>query len=127
MDTYDKQIKSMTCIEYNPHFVELGRKLLPKVNWIHGNAYDQQLLDKLVENLPDKKFDLMISNPPFGVDMNKGNYSWLNYQGHRDLMALEICLRYGRMECLYFQLVQFLFSTQAKGLMMINQNVIPKS
>ncbi|WP_346659972.1 hypothetical protein [Chryseolinea sp. H1M3-3] len=50
----------------------------------------------LLKNLPDQRFDLVISNPPSGVDMNKGDYSWLNYQGHRDLKALEICLRYGK-------------------------------
>lgn len=96
MDSYNQKIKSITCIEYSSHFVELGKKLLPNANWICGNAYDKNLLDSLVKDLPDNRFDLVISNPPFGVDMNKGDYSWLNYQGHRDLMALEIALRYGK-------------------------------
>jgi predicted RNA methylase len=96
MDSYNKDIISMTCIEYDKHFVELGKKLLPSANWINGNAYDKTLLDDLVKDLPDQRFDLVISNPPFGVDMNKGDYSWLNYQGHRDLMALEIALKYGK-------------------------------
>lgn len=95
-DYYEKRIKSITCIEYNPHFVELGQKLLPGVNWICGNAFDKKLLDELVKDLPKNRFDLVVSNPPFGVDPNKGDYSWLRYQGHRDLMALEIALRYGR-------------------------------
>jgi predicted RNA methylase len=94
MDSYQKSIKS--CIEYNQHFVDLDKKLLPKVNWVCGNAYDKTLLDNLVKDLPDNRFDLIISNPPFGIDINKGDYSWLNYQGHRDLMALEIALRYGK-------------------------------
>lgn len=96
MDYYEKNIESITCVEYNSHFVELGKKLLPNVNWICGNAYDKTLLDDLVKDLPDQRFDLVVSNPPFGTDLNKGDYSWLNYQGHRDLMALEICLRYGK-------------------------------
>lgn len=96
MDSYDKDIESITCIEYDPAFVEIGKKILPSARWIYGNAFDKKLLDDLVKDLPDKRFDLIISNPPFGVDQNKGDYSWLNYQGHRDLMALEIALRYGK-------------------------------
>jgi len=50
-----------------------------------------------VKDLPDKRFDLCISNPPFGNDqVDKSKYNWLNYQGHRDLMALEIALRYSK-------------------------------
>jgi phospholipid N-methyltransferase len=47
MDSYDNNIESITCIEYNPHFVELGKKLLPNVNWIFGNTYDKPLLDEI--------------------------------------------------------------------------------
>jgi hypothetical protein len=56
------------------------------------------LLDKLAkEYTVDGRWDLVISNPPFGVDQNKTtDYSWLSYQGHRDLMALEIAIRYGK-------------------------------
>lgn len=96
MDSYERNIKSITCIEYNPHFVELGKKLLPEANWICANAYDKNLWDDLVKDLPNNRFDCMISNPPFGTDMNKKDYSWLKYTGHRDLMAVEICLRYAK-------------------------------
>jgi len=47
--------------------------------------------------LPDKRFDLMVSNPPFGHDnVDKKKYNWLNFTGQRDLMALEISLRYSK-------------------------------
>lgn len=95
-DHYEKNIQSLTIIELNPHFVELGKKLLPKANWICANVFDKKLWDDLVKDLPDKRFDLMVSNPPFGIDMNKKETSFLNYQGHRDLMATELCLKYAK-------------------------------
>lgn len=94
MDTYNKKIKSITCIELNPQFVEIGKKLLPEANWICGNAYDKALWDNLVKDLPGNKYDLMVSNPPFGNHPDKEMISWLNYKGVRDLMVLELCLRF---------------------------------
>ncbi len=96
-DHYDKNIKSYTAIELNPKFVEIGKKLMPDVNWICADVYDKNLLDSLVKDLPDKRFDLIISNPPFGHDqVDKSKYNWLNFTGQRDLMAVEICLRYAK-------------------------------
>jgi predicted RNA methylase len=95
-DYHEKKIKSITAIEVNPHFVELGKKLLPDVNWICADVFDKNLWDKLVKDLPDKRFNLAVSNPPFGVDTNKKDYSWLNYHGHRDLMAVELALKYSK-------------------------------
>jgi hypothetical protein len=92
MDTYTSKIKSMTCIELNPRFVEIGKKLLPEANWICSNVFDEQLWKDLTKDLPDNKFDLMLSNPPFGNHPVKCD--WLNYNGVRDLMALELCLKY---------------------------------
>jgi len=54
MDTYEHRIKSITCIEQNPEYI----------------------------------------NPPFGQG---GKVDWLNYTGgHRDLQAVEVCLRYSK-------------------------------
>ena len=49
----------ITAIESNPAFIEIGRKLLPWVNWIQGDIFD---LYKM--NLGP--FDAVMSNPPFG-------------------------------------------------------------
>lgn len=96
-DSYDQNIKSYTCIELNPKFVEIGKKILPQAKWICADAYDKDLWDDLVKDLPDKRFDLMVSNPPFGRDqISKEKYDWLNFTGQRDLMAVEVCLRYGK-------------------------------
>jgi hypothetical protein len=47
----------ITCVELNPAYVELGRKIVPGATWITGSIFD----------LPDLgHFDIVISNPPFG-------------------------------------------------------------
>lgn len=70
MDSYNKNIKSITCIELNPQAVEIGKKLLPTANWICGNVFDENLWNEITKDLPDNRFDFMVSNPPFGKDMN---------------------------------------------------------
>lgn len=48
----------LTCVEINPAYVALGRKLLPEATWIEASIFD----------LPGDlgRFDYAISNPPFG-------------------------------------------------------------
>lgn len=47
----------IVCVELNPAYVELGKRLLPEAEWIVGSIFD----------LPDLgMFDAAISNPPFG-------------------------------------------------------------
>lgn len=49
----------ITCIESNPEFVEVGKKVLPGATWICGNVFE------ILPMLP--LFDSAISNPPFGA------------------------------------------------------------
>ena len=54
----------MVCVERNEAYVEVGRKLLPEAEWVVGN----------VLGLPDLgRFDVAISNPPFGAIGRVGN------------------------------------------------------
>lgn len=48
----------ITCVEINPRFVEVGKKLLPEANWICGDVFD------VARTLGH--FDGVVSNPPFG-------------------------------------------------------------
>lgn len=50
----------LTCLEINPEYVEIGKKLLPDAEWICGDVFDAK------ELLKGRKFDEFISNPPFG-------------------------------------------------------------
>lgn len=96
MDTYNKSIKSITCIELNEKAVEIGKKLLPDANWICANVFDENLWTDLTKDLPDNRYDFFVSNPPFGKDMNKRKADWLRMTSERDLMVLELCLKYSK-------------------------------
>lgn len=50
--------KSLTCVELNPEYVKVGKRVVPEADWICADALTHQF---------DGSFDLAISNPPFGV------------------------------------------------------------
>ncbi|WP_245489966.1 methyltransferase, partial [Mesorhizobium sp. M1A.F.Ca.IN.020.03.2.1] len=54
----------ITCVENNPRYVEVGRKLLPEARWINANVFDWR--DWWFRGLEGEMFDLAIANPPFG-------------------------------------------------------------
>ena len=67
-------VPELTCIEINPEFVEIGKKLLPEANWICGDITNP----KFIASLPE--FDFAIGNPPFGM-IKTGLNSHLKYRG----------------------------------------------
>ena len=75
-------------VEQNPEFVKVGRKLLPNVTWIQGDAYDQSVIESL------GLFDVGISNPPYGhvKTVNGQASSWL-HKNSAHLQAAEILAR----------------------------------
>jgi hypothetical protein len=55
----------LVCVELNPEYVEIGKKILPEATWICGSIFD----------LPDLgHFDYAISNPPFGNIKTGGDW-----------------------------------------------------
>lgn len=86
---WDKMPIHVTAIEIDPEFVEVGKKLLPEVEWVCDNIFEQSVWD-------GQMFDIALSNPPFGNIGSKDIGSWLNYQGACDLMAVELAARYTR-------------------------------
>ncbi|WP_433463924.1 N-6 DNA methylase [Spirillospora sp. CA-128828] len=51
--------RELVCVERNPAYVEVGRKLLPEATWICADVFD-------VPGLGLGQFDTVIANPPFG-------------------------------------------------------------
>jgi hypothetical protein len=49
----------ITCVEINPEYVRIGKKLLPEATWICGDVFD------VWQELP-RAFSTVIGNPPFG-------------------------------------------------------------
>lgn len=60
---WDGRYPEIVCVELNPAYVEVGKKILPEAMWVCGNVFD----------LPDMgRFDFAISNPPFGATPRNG-------------------------------------------------------
>src|ERR1700727_2619841 len=47
----------MTCVEINPEYIKVGKRVLPEATWIQGDVFQVAL----------GHFDSAFSNPPFGA------------------------------------------------------------
>ncbi len=56
---WDTAPLDLTCVEINPDYVAVGRKILPEATWIEASVFD--VLDMGLGH-----FDIALSNPPFG-------------------------------------------------------------
>jgi predicted RNA methylase len=57
-------LNHITCVEINPDYVAVGKKILPEATWIVADVFD------LPEHIG--QFDCAISNPPFGMTKASG-------------------------------------------------------
>jgi predicted RNA methylase len=65
---------SLTCVEINAEYIEVGKRILPGANWIHSSVFDVNY---------SKLWDWAISNPPFGAikeNSFKGAYSGAQFE-----------------------------------------------
>lgn len=79
----------ITCVEINPRYVEVGRKLLPEARWINADVFDWRTLDL-------GRFDVAIGNPPFGRVRRSGNaprYNGPEFEFHVIAIAAELADR----------------------------------
>ena len=70
---YGETPPRLTCVEINPAYVEVGRKLVPDAEWICASVFD-------VLGMGLGRFDSSISNPPFGA-VNRHGGSGPRYSG----------------------------------------------
>ena len=68
---YSNHSVDITCIERNPRYAEVGKKLLPHARWIVAHVLDWQ--DWWRDELQGQKFDWAIGNPPFGKVRRSGD------------------------------------------------------
>ena len=54
-----ERVPQFTCVEINPDYVRVGKKLLPEATWICADIFD------VWQDLP-RDFTTAIANPPFG-------------------------------------------------------------
>lgn len=72
---YGTRKAEITCVEINPDYVEVGKKIVPEAHWITGSVFD------LAADLG--RFDSAISNPPFGTvkaDGKAPNYTGRDFE-----------------------------------------------
>ena len=74
-----------TCVELNPHYVEVGKKVVPEATWICADVLDPFLPDLLGQ------FDFAIANPPFGRIANNYRKSYMS--GEFEYMVIEAASR----------------------------------
>ncbi|UES42135.1 methyltransferase [Roseibium aggregatum] len=67
---WDRNCPDLTCVEFNPGYVEVGRKLLPEARWICADVFDWRDWQR---ELGGERFDVAVSNPPFGNVKRSGN------------------------------------------------------
>jgi predicted RNA methylase len=90
LEAYDgnANAKRHVCVEIDPEFCDVGKKLIPDVEWIRGDVFDQDLMRSLGE------FDLGISNPPFGHVPGLDNYrAWSQQKHPAHLATVDVLLR----------------------------------
>jgi 23S rRNA U2552 (ribose-2'-O)-methylase RlmE/FtsJ len=88
MVNYGKKSKRVVAVEFVKEFYDIGRKLLPEVEWILGDFYDADTFKK-VQKAVGGRADWVISNPPFGI---RKNSQWLKYRGPSEMEAVEIAM-----------------------------------
>jgi hypothetical protein len=70
----DEPARELVCVEANPTYVEVGRRVLPEATWICADLLD-------VPEMGLGRFDTAIANPPFGAIARAGDGP--GYRGRR--------------------------------------------
>lgn len=68
-----ERAKRIVCVEMNPEYAEVGKRVLPEAEWIVGDVFTLGDLGR---------FDVAISNPPFGSVKTGSSFSG-QYTGAR--------------------------------------------
>lgn len=71
---YRHDYSRIVCVERNPRYVEVGRRIFPAAEWICGDVLDPELLSQV------GTFDAAIMNPPFG-SATKSDHQAPRYKG----------------------------------------------
>ncbi|WP_316166943.1 MULTISPECIES: methyltransferase [unclassified Bradyrhizobium] len=78
--------KEIVCIERNPSYIEVGRKVLPEAKWICADVFDFDLASL-------GHFNCAIANPPFGATPRTGGgprYTGRSFEFHLIDIASDI-------------------------------------
>ena len=88
---YENDAIEMVCIENNPEFVKVGKRVLPQATWIEADAFDAETYLGL------SNFDCVISNPPYGLSISQQKADRIGLQkAPSQYMAAEIAMKVAR-------------------------------
>lgn len=95
-----KHPKSIKCVELNPDYIEVGKRILPEAEWVKSDALDFcDALSKTQQSFGiDRTFDVAISNPPFGRIKTSDNTTCIYTGGDFEFKIIEksmLIARYG--------------------------------
>lgn len=78
------QYDRIICVERNPAYVEVGKRLFPEAEWICGDALDPAVIRQIGQ------VDIAIANPPFGTT-TRSDFTAPRYKGKRiDLAVMDV-------------------------------------
>lgn len=93
----------LVCVELSADFCRIGKRLLPEATWIHSSVFDPTLAD---HTAVQGRFDLFISNPPFGKIPKSSDYK-------------------GKASCLEYAVAEVGMQYANQGVMIVPQSVLP--
>ncbi|MFI8977226.1 N-6 DNA methylase [Nocardia asteroides] len=67
--------REFVCVEANPEYLRVGKKIMPEATWVHADILD-------LPSLNLGRFDAVISNPPHGP-INRDGKNSPHYRGRR--------------------------------------------
>lgn len=67
------EIEKLYCVEFNPEYATVGKRILPQATWIQGSCLNESIINQL------PFADCVISNPPFGSINSNDNINWIKY------------------------------------------------
>ncbi|WP_433717017.1 hypothetical protein ACQP2U_42475 (plasmid) [Nocardia sp. CA-084685] len=78
--------REFVCVEHNPEYVRVGKKVMPEATWVCGDILD-------VPDMGLGRFDVAIGNPPFGSIKRSGNapgYTGRKFEYHAIAVAAQV-------------------------------------
>ena len=81
---HDKRPSRFVAVELNQRNVEIGRRILPMVEWVQADAFDLARMQRL------GTFHIGVSNPPFNKAPTTRHNEQLKYRGMAELQAAEV-------------------------------------
>lgn len=83
-EEYRHHYERIVCVERNPAYVAVGKRILPEAEWICGDIFDPEVIRQI------GRVDQAILNPPFGTT-TKSPFDAPRYRGADfDLKAMDL-------------------------------------